>query len=308
MTRVLFFIHNGWVFGKIHNELIKVLYPDLYCDILCWSHTYNATEMALIREKYDLIVSTPEACFFLHQHHAVPYEKLIAVAHQDWDIFNPIEKMGVPASEFNNLAGYAVICPLLVNISFSYGVGRVPHILPVGIFCEQYERAMSERVQRLGYFGRWDRRDRGDLDIKRGALVERVAKEAGMEFVKCDSVHFLAADRLYRDVDLVVFGSLIEGNPYVAIEAAAAGVPVLGTSTGLFPDIAKTGGGAVLPFEEDKFVAEAVEVIHALQADHNLYTQMSAAAKECSKGFDWSVLGPVWRDYFFTCLSQRNAV
>lgn len=307
MTRVLFFIHNGWVFGKIHNELIKVLYPDLHCDILCWSQTYNATEMALLRDKYDLFVSTPEACFMLHKRHGIPYDKLVAVVHQDWDIFNPIERLNVPREEFSKLAGYAVICPLLVNISFSYGIGRVPHILPVGVFCEQYERPMSERVQRLGYFGRWERKDRGDLDIKRGRLVHRVAEVSGMEFAQCESVHFLAADRLYRDIDLVMFGSLIEGNPYVAIEAAAAGVPVLGTATGLFPEIAQTGAGAVLPFEEDKFVAEAVEVIQALQADHNLYAQMSLAAKECGKGFDWSILGPVWRDYFLTCLLQRNA-
>lgn len=302
MKRVLFFIHNGWVFGKIHNELIKVLHPDLYCDILCWSQTYSPQEMALLREKYDLVISTPDTCFMLHKTYGFPYTQLAAVVHQDWDIFAPLEKAKATPADYEQLAGYAVICPLLVNISFSYGVGRVPQILPIGVFCEQYQRPMSESVNRLGYLSCWSRKDRGDLDIKRGYLAERVAAATGMTFVRYDAVHFLAVDRLYKNVDLVMFCSLIEGNPYMALESLAAGVPVLGTAVGRFPELAASGAGAVLPFEEDKFVAEAAEVIRALQIDHSLYQRMHAAAITKSRELDWSAARETWLEFIGGCL------
>ena len=59
MLRVLFFIHDGWVFGKIHHELVKLLYPQYDCDVLCWTRSYSAQEMQYIAQKYDLIVSNP---------------------------------------------------------------------------------------------------------------------------------------------------------------------------------------------------------------------------------------------------------
>lgn len=306
MKRVLFYIHNGWVFGKIHNELIKLLLPEYYCDILCWSQVYTTQEIGLFNQKYDLIVSTPATCFFLHKNYGIPLEKMAGIVHQDWDVFSPLEKDSdtVTPETFNKLAGYGVICPLLVNISLSYGVARIPKLLPIGVYRDFYRRPMSPAIKRLGYFGRMARKDRGDLDIKRGHLAQRVAKLTGLEFARCDSVHFLGADRLYQDVDLVMFCSLIEGNPYMALEAFAAGVPVLGTSVGLFPDLAASGGGAVLPFEEDKFVSEAVEVIQALQADHALYQRMHEAASAKSKQFDWLTLRPTWIDFLNGCFAS----
>jgi glycosyltransferase involved in cell wall biosynthesis len=302
MKRVLFYIHNGWVFGKIHNELIKLLLPEFYCDILCWSQTYTTHEITLLAQKYDLIVSTPATCFMLHHTYGIPYEKLVGIVHQDWDVFNPLEAGSrVPPAEFARLAGYAVICPLLVNISLSYGIERIPRVVPIGVYCDLYTRPMSQHVKRLGYFGRMARKDRGDVDIKRGQLAQTVAARTGMEFVRCDSVHFLAADRLYRDVDLVMFCSLIEGNPYMAFEAFAAGVPVLGTAVGRFPELAAGGAGAVLPFEAAQFVEDAVEVVQALQADHAIYSRMHAAALLKSQELDWSAVRPTWIEFLREC-------
>lgn len=300
MKRVLFYIHNGWVFGKIHNELIKVLYPDLHCDIVCWSQTYTDQSLKLLNAKYDLFVSTPATCFFLHKTYGIPYEKLVGIVHQDWDIFDPIESKKATAADFAKLRGYAVICPLLTNISFSYGVGRVPVVLPVGVMRSLYAREPATGIRRLGYFGSMERKDRG-IDIKRGYLAQRVAQEAGLELVSCSDLHFLATDKLYSLVDLTIFCSLIEGNPYVALESFAAGVPVLGTATGIFPALAGTGAGAVLPFDEERFVPEAVEVIKALHEDFSLYQKMHQAALMVGETRDWSRIAPLWRDYLLEC-------
>lgn len=305
MPKVLFYILNDWVFGKIHNELIKALYPDYYCDIFCWRLGISAIEADFLRTKYDFFVSTPEGCFSLHSQHGVPYSKLIAVAHGDWDIFNPIENYGVPRDEFHQLAGYAVICPLLVNISLSYSVGRVPDVLPIGVMCENYLQAPSTGIHRLGYFGAVSRNDNG-TDIKRGHLAQRVAEAAELEFVAYRGMHFLITDQFYSHADLTIFCSLLEGNPYVVLESCAAGKPVLGTATGIFPAIAATGGGIVLPFDEEQFVAEAVAIIRRLQANFEQYEQMCAAARATSQQYDWSVIGPQWLKYFYKC-SHRAA-
>lgn len=304
MPKVLFYILNDWVFGKIHNELIKALYPDYYCDIFCWRLGISAIEADFLRTKYDFFVSTPEGCFSLHSQHGVPYSKLIAVAHGDWDIFNPIENYGVPRDEFHQLAGYAVICPLLVNISLSYSVGRVPDVLPIGLFCQQYRRRPPQKLNRVGYFGRWTRTDRGALDIKRGWLVEKAVRAAGLDFVKNEAAHFLAAARLYQDIDLVMFASLTEGNPYPALEATATGLPVLGTATGLFPDIAHAGGGLVLPFSESAYFDAAVTELQRLQKDTAAYQHMCTRSREYGQQIDWSVIRTTWLRYFQKCEQQ----
>ena len=74
MKKVLFYIHNGWVFGKIHNELIKTLYPEVYCDILCWTHQYSEHEFKYLLDKYDYFLSTPESSDIIHKQFKIPLE------------------------------------------------------------------------------------------------------------------------------------------------------------------------------------------------------------------------------------------
>ena len=173
---------------------------------------------------------------------------------------------------------------------------RPAMLLPVGVTAVNYQRPMSREIKRLGYFGRMARSDHEQPDLKRGYLAQRVAEEAGVEFYNREHLHFLAADRLYREIDVVIFCSTTEGNPYVAIEAAAAGVPVLGTSVGMFPVIAQAGGGVILPTEEDVFVAAAVTWLNKFKSEPELYQRMSAAATEVGRMFDWSVVVPWWRE------------
>lgn len=300
--RILFYIENNWVFGKIHNELIKALYPTAAADILDSRQSYSAEDWHFFAETCDFIVSVPSFCFMLHREYGVPYKKMIGVAHGAWDILHATRE---PNPQFEQLAGYAVICPLLQHISFAYGVGRVPDVLPIGVMCENYLQAPSTGIHRLGYFGAVSRNDNG-TDIKRGHLAQRVAEAAELEFVAYRGMHFLITDQFYSHADLTIFCSLLEGNPYVVLESCAAGKPVLGTATGIFPAIAATGGGIVLPFDEEQFVAEAVAIIRRLQANFEQYEQMCAAARATSQQYDWSVIGPQWLKYFYKC-SHRAA-
>jgi len=306
VPKILFFIQDGWVFGKIHHELAKLLFPDFHCDVLCWSKSWSPLEVQHFTQKYDLILSTPAACDMLHVDYAIPRQKLVAVVHQDYDIYTALARPGTTSTDFAEFAGYAVICDLLVNISFSHGIGRIPQVMPVGVFRDMYTRPPSTGIRRLGYFGSFYRYDRPDIDIKRGYLAQRVADQTEIELVQQASVHFLAADQLYRDIDLVLFCSIIEGNPYPALEAFASGVPVLGTRVGLFPDLVNSGGGVLLPFEDELFVNSAVAAIQLLQRSPDLYARMSAAARQKSEQFDWFTLRTRWQQFFTECLQRSQ--
>jgi hypothetical protein len=295
--RILYFLENNWVFGKIFNELLKFLHPDIDGDILCWTRLLSSDESALLREKYDLYFSTPVGCFFLHETYGWPLEKCYAHAHSVFDLDDALQRF--PAEYFTKLAGYAVVSQYIKNASLERPIPREPGVLPVGVTAVNYARPMSTEIRRLGYFGRMARSDHDQPDLKRGYLAQRVAEQCGLEFVQREHVHFLAADQLYRDVDLVMFCSTTEGNPYVAIEAAAAGVPTLGTPVGIFPAMVQmTNCGVVLPLAETAFVEEACRTIRTLQANPALYQHMSRSATEAGRMFDWSNMKWLWQKEF----------
>lgn len=66
------------------------------------------------------------------------------------------------------------------------------------------------------------------------------------------------AGRLVRAFDAVVLSSRTEGTPIVALEAMAAGVPVVATAVGGVPDLLGDGAGVLVPPERPDALAAAV--------------------------------------------------
>lgn len=294
--RILYFVENNWVFGKIFNELIKHLFPIYDGDIFDWGSVQDRENTDRMQAKYDLFFSTPVGCFFLHDTYGIPLSRCYGHVHQDFDIVDALRRF--PREYFDQLAGYGVVSPVLQHISLSRELARIPTVLPVGVTAANYRRSTPPtKIEKLGYFGRMHRADSG-FDIKRGHLAKVVAEQAGITLWNREQVPFFVADRLYHEVDLVMFCSLIEGNPYMALEACAAGVPTLGTAAGLFPEIAQAGAGFVLPFEEDLFVAHAVAAIQTLRDNPTLYASMCSAAARLGETFDWSVIKTAWLKEF----------
>lgn len=81
---------------------------------------------------------------------------------------------------------------------------------------------------------------------------------------------------LYRGADLVTIGSWIENMPNVAIEAAAAGRPVIGTAVGGIPEVVRPGETGWL-VEPGDAAAIARALCEAL--DESLRSRLGAAAK-----------------------------
>jgi hypothetical protein len=296
MKKVLFYIHNGWVFGKIHNELIKTLYPDVYCDIICWTQSYKRYEFDSLKKKYDYFLSTPEGCCGLFDNYGIELERCIGVLHQDWDIYTPLRN-GMPRDYINKLAGYAAICPILQNISLTHGIDRPPDILPIGILQSNYPRNKSSKPSRLGYFAKYSRIDQG-FDVKRGNLAEEIATKTGLELVKNEGIHFLSAEILYEGIDILVSPSLVEGNPYPMLEAFACGIPYFGTNTGIAPEYLRHGGGKILPMKAEDFVFAACYEIEKMKGNSNYYCELAEQSYKIGKSIDWNILKNKWIDYF----------
>jgi glycosyltransferase involved in cell wall biosynthesis len=292
MKKILFYIHNGWVFGKIHNELIKVLCPEFYCDILCWSTPYSDAEIHILQDKYDYILSTPHGCWILHKNYNIPMEKMMAILHQDWDVYTAI-KTGMTPEYFDRLAGYGCVSPILQNISLSYGISRIPDVTRIGIFQNNYPKNISTELKTVGNFCKSKRVDQG-YDVKRGELIEEIVNKTGLSLSRSDSVNFLCVESLYKDIHLVISPSLVEGNPYPMLEAFACGIPVLSTATGIAPEYLRTGGGAILPLKEKDFVNCAVQEIEKMKNDIEYYKARCHESYQIGVAIDWSNIKNEW--------------
>lgn len=293
--KILFFFENNWVFGKIHNELCKTLHPDIYCDIADWGKSYNQNDFQNFLNKYNYIMTTPHVAKTLLSYN-IPHEKIIAIAHSDYDIFQSFA-YGLTIEDFKKFKGYCVISPKLLTVSIAYKIPRIPKVLRIGLFTNNYPRNKNKKIYNIGFFSKLYRDDCG-FDLKRGSLVKEVSSLLGIPFIHYEDLNFLGIEKSYSDVSLMMFASLTEGNPYAALEAFACGIPVLGTDVGIFPDIIKNGGGKIISFEKDLFINQSCSIIKQMNEDECLYTEMSEQAYQESKKFDWCILRETWINYF----------
>lgn len=299
MKRVLFYFEDNWVFGKIFREAAKYLYPEYDCDLLDWGHHYDPETIAGLQQKYDLFCSTPVGCFFLRDAYGIPLHKCYGHAHSDFDLVDALRRF--PKRYFGDLCGFGAVSHYIVERARFRNIAREPELLPVGVTARNYQRPAPEQVRTLGYFGKLARVD-DHADIKRGYLAKRVAEAVPLPLYHRENVHFLAAESLYHHVDLVIFCSTTEGNPYVVLEAAAAGLPVLGTAVGLFPEHCQQGAGILLPTPDDAFTTTAIRAIRALQNEPAQYDQMRQAALTAAQAYDWSAVVVEWRRAWSACL------
>ena len=296
MKKILFYVENNWSFGRIHNDLIKVLYPEgIYCDIIDWRISYSYADFNHFLRTYDYIVTTIHGSHTLYSSYKVPLSKIGAVAHSNLDLQEILFRYNLGSDYFNQLKSYGVISEYIKQKSFGHRIERTPHIVNVGCFNDLNIKNSSTELRTVGYVGHIHRAFyEENTDIKRGNLVIKSANNAGLSFVHYQDLHFLCSKSMYKDFDILMFASTTEGLPTVAIEAICCGVPVLGTETGIFPDISQSGAGVILPMDEDNYVLKATEILNELKNDSQKYQHMVKCAFEESKKHDWSVAKQSW--------------
>ncbi len=130
-------------------------------------------------------------------------------------------------------------------------VGRLVPIKNHQLFLEA-----AHRMVKNGFSGQF-------IIVGDGELSEQLL-QAALEKGLADRVHFMGwqrdLGRIYADLDVLVNSSLNEGTPVAAIEAMAAGVPVVATAVGGVPDmIEERATGYLVPSGDAAAMAAAIE-------------------------------------------------
>lgn len=296
MKRILFYIENNWAFGRIHNDLIKALYPHVHCDMIDWRISYTHDDMSFLLKKYDFIVTTPHGAMVLNTSYGLPLDKMGAVAHANSDIKHILFEKNLGKEFFNKFKSYGVVSPIIRTMSIAHGIYRIPHVLEIGCFTDLHPINTSKELKTLGYVGAINRHvdvNEG-VDIKRGNIIVKISEITGLPLVHLKGLHYLCSEQMYSTFDLLMFSSLTEGLPTVAIEAFCSGVPIIGTHTGIFPDMARTGGGIILPFEEKEYIEQAVFTLSELKNNPEKYQNMVNSCIMERKKYDWSNAKQSW--------------
>ncbi len=299
MKKILFFIENKWAYGKIHNDLIKALYPDVHCDIIDWTVSYSHEDMRHFLNIYDYIVTTPAGGTTLKQSYGVNPNRIAIIAHSNHDFQHTLFVENEALDFFNEFSGYGAISPVIRTLSIAHRIRRFPNVLLPGTFTNIYSKNTSKSLNKIGYVGLINKVQNNveGIDIKRGHLVSKTVEAVNLELIQYSGLHFLTAANFYCDFDILMFSSTTEGLPTVALEAISSGIPVIGTDTGIMSDIANSGAGIILPFEEDKYIAEGINVLNYLKNNPEEYQKMVSCALQKAKEYDWSVRRKAWIEF-----------
>ena len=174
MKKVLFFTQNRWAFGSIHHSLIKELYKNgIYSNLLDWDILYSLEEFELLIDKYDFFVTNPDAVMSLHSY-KVPFEKMIIIAHGQWDIL--LSKNRGDFDFYPYIKSFAVISNTLKNKCTEWQMPVQPSVVEFGIHFDMYYQKPSKSLKKVGYAGALSSVNYSGQEIKRGYLVENIVK------------------------------------------------------------------------------------------------------------------------------------
>jgi len=286
VKRVLFFVGFGWAFGSVHSELVRYLHSrGIVADMLDWSRVYGRDEMRMMGEYYDRVVSIPGETWPLTDNHGIPHEKIVVIAHGDYDLRHALQAR--PREEFDRFGGFGVISQYLQQLSAELGIKRVPKVVKYGVNCSRFFTPVASELKVVGYGGSMERKDHEGVDWKRGHLAKEATEAAGLVFNPAGQYHFLAMPQYYRQVDAVLVTSLNEGFGLPAIEAAAAGRLVISTPVGGFPYLASLGGGITAPVDAQAYREFVTESLSYYRNNPKEYVQACENIRASAKRFDW---------------------
>ena len=276
-------------------------------DILNWQ-VNHAEYISKIIPYYDLFMAALDGVGTLADIYGVPYDKVIAISHHEFEIQMLIEKKGIDV--FKKFANYGVVSEFVYCTSLVRGVRRVPRVASLGINFEDFYSDVPERLETVGYASSMSTKTYG-VEWKRGELAEAAARSAGLAFkVAGDTAYqtsFHDMPDFYRTVDAVLTSSISEAAQLPMMEAAAAGRLVIGTPVGHFPRKAYEGGGILAPVEAEKFKAFTAATLRYYKDNPAAYRDKCRAIQDAARKFDWQYSIGEWVDLIEAASSRARA-
>jgi glycosyltransferase involved in cell wall biosynthesis len=296
--RVCFFTQNRWAFGSIHHGLAKELWKHgIYANLLDWTKEYSAEEFKLLRDSYDVFVTMPDAVLALHYKYEVELERIVAVAHGQWDIL--LAKEQADQDFYPKLKGFGVISNVLKQKCYDWEISRIPKVVELGIHTDIYDNNIRTSLECAGYAGSGETKNWHGVEIKRPKLAEQLIESSGLEVVRHAFYHHLAMPGYYRRVDCVIMSSIEEAGGLPMMECAAAGRLPMGTPVGYFEENAPKGGGVLLPLDESDFLREGKMWLDYYRQNPSRYRAKCDEARDFARqNYDWRVKIQNWIDLF----------
>ncbi|TPN80423.1 glycosyltransferase [Mesorhizobium sp. CU2] len=297
--KILIYGYTRWSHGRVYYDLCRHLHDRGYLvDILDWQqdHAEYARELIL---GYDFVMSALDGISTLVDIYSVPFEKIIAISHSEFDIRMLIEQKGVQV--FEKFANYGVVSESLYSASAMRGISRLPRVVSLGVDYESFFSDLPTSLTKVGYATSMSALTY-DVEWKRGHLAEAAARDAGLAFKVAGStgnqISFHDMPDFYRSVDAVLTSSLNESGPLSVLEGAAAGRLVIGTPVGHFPLKAYQGGGIIAPIEAEKFMAFTAATLRYYKENPSAFVDKCKSTQEAARKFAWAHVLDDWIDLF----------
>lgn len=295
-TRLLFFGYTARSHGRVYYDLCKRLYDLGYvADIMDWQADH-AGHIGRLMSYYDLFITSLDGVSKLADGYQIPYHRIIALSHGDYDIPMLIDQKGF--EPFARFAGYGVVSPSLLCTSLNLGVTRIPAVLSLGIDFAEFHAEIPEQLATVGYASTISVVSKYGVELKREHLARECAEEAELRYERSavpeSYCWFVYMPEFYKRVDAVLIASLQEGAGLPAMEAAAAGRLVVSTPTGHFPLKAAQGGGVIAPVDARKFRAFTVETLRYYKDNPIAYRKKCRTIQQAARQFDWQYVIDDW--------------
>jgi FkbM family methyltransferase len=299
--KVAIWSEKKWALGRIHNALIKHMSHWYDFDYFDWGDAKDCQSLWNEWKNYDIILGN--SAINWHQEElgwmdSLPIEyhnKCIPVIHTA--VFND--------NLFSEKIVYKIgpifcgitkqICD---NIKTKYSIPS--ELTHTGVDTDHFPwNRKVTKIKRAGFIGNlidntsW-------CSIKRPDMFIEICEKASIEPVFIHGKDLNLNDKLYEDIDLLVYTSTCEGAGCGILEAGACGIPVITTKVGysLYLDNIKT-------FDT---VEEAVDLINWLNSSEDTLLEYSKnLTKEIRKEWNWKhVCEKYWKPVFEKRMKQKT--
>jgi glycosyltransferase involved in cell wall biosynthesis len=127
-----------------------------------------------------------------------------------------------------------------------------------------------------------------------------------LSLIKGGNKTWVGLPNIYNRLDVLIRCDSDPGYSFPVLEAAACGVPVIATDSGIDHLITKVGGGFLIEGDreyyqhhEDQVMDELVYLVKFLRDNPKTRKKMSALGKyEVKKNWQWDKFIPDWRKFF----------